>query len=195
MTKKLLFIIFFAFVFFSCQHDYTPRPAGYMRIDFPEKEYQHFSNNSPYSFDFPKYAKIVKDKEKDAEPFWINIVFPKLNGKIYISYKEIDNNLSEYIEDSRKFAYKHTVKADAINEKVYSNKEKKVYGILYDIKGNTASNVQFFLTDSTKHFLRGALYFNTRPNKDSLAPVIKFIKTDIFKLIETFEWEDKYKSN
>ncbi|RLD62818.1 MAG: gliding motility lipoprotein GldD [Bacteroidetes bacterium] len=192
MTKKILFIII-ALLFFSCQHDYTPKPSGYMRIDFPKKEYQHYLNNSPYSFDFPKYAKIVKDKEKNAEPFWINIVFPKLNGKIYVSYKEINNNLSEYIEDSRKFAYKHTVKADAINEKFYSNKQKKVYGILYDIKGNTASNIQFFLTDSTKHFVRGALYFNTKPNKDSLAPVVNFIKTDILKLIETFEWEDNYK--
>ncbi|MBE9467416.1 MAG: gliding motility lipoprotein GldD [Bacteroidetes bacterium] len=195
MNKKLLFIIFLTIAFFSCKHEYTPKPPGYMRIDFPKKEYQHYSNNSPYRFDFPTYAKIELDKEKNSEAFWINIVFPKLNGKIYISYKEINNNLSKYIEDSRKFAYKHTVKADAINEKIYYNKEKNVYGILYDIKGNTASNIQFFLTDSTTHFLRGALYFNARPNKDSLAPVVKFIRTDILNLIETFEWVDKQKSN
>lgn len=196
MTKKILIInIFLSFSLLACHHDYTPKPSGYMRIDFPKKEYQHFSNNGPYSFDFPKYAKIVKDKEADAEPYWINIVFPKLNAKIYISYKVINNNLSKYIEDSRRFVYKHTVKADAIDEKLYSNKEKHVYGILYDIKGNAASNIQFFLTDSTKHFIRGALYFHTHPNKDSLAPVIKFIRKDILNLIETFNWNDKNKTN
>lgn len=101
----------------------------------------------------------------------------------------MSKDVNHYLEDARTMVYKHTVKADAINEKAFINKEKKVYGVLYDIKGNAASSVQFYLTDSVTHFLRGALYFNAEPNKDSLAPAIKFIHQDIERLIETFQWK------
>ncbi|MCK5169644.1 MAG: gliding motility lipoprotein GldD, partial [Bacteroidales bacterium] len=114
---------------------------------------------------------------------------PDLNGKIHISYKTIDNNLNQILEDTRKLVYKHTIKADAINEKMFIKPEKKVYGILYEIEGNAASPMQFFLTDSINHYLRGALYFNVEPNKDSLAPVLDFVREDIIVLIESFEWK------
>ncbi len=119
----------------------------------------------------------------------MNIYFPDFNGNIHISFKEIDENLSKYIEDSRNLVYKHTVKAEAISEKRYSSKEKEVYGILYSLKGNVASPMQFFMTDSTEYFIRGSLYFRTEPNKDSIAPVLGFVEKDIIHLINTLEWE------
>ena len=188
--KYLVFIALFLFLLVqvSCENTYSPRPFGYLRIDFPEKKYQKLDTLYPYSFEYPIYSKIVKDNSKTAEKYWANLVFPEFKATVHISYKDITGNLAGFEEDTRNMAYKHTIKADAINEKVWENKDKNVYGILYEIKGNTASSIQFYLTDSTKHFFRGALYFNVSPNKDSLQPSIEFIRTDIENLINTFEW-------
>ncbi len=173
----------------SCKHKGTPKPRGYFRIAFPEHNYQSFEGDYPYSFESPVYAKVVQDKERNAEKYWVNIVYPQYKGVLHLSYKEIDNNLQLLLEDSRKLAYKHSIKADAIGEKLFMSDSTKVYGILYDIKGDAASAVQFFLTDSVKHFLRGSLYFDAIPNKDSLAPVVNFVKEDIMHLMETVQWK------
>lgn len=140
-------------------------------------------------FEYPTYSTIVPDTGRIAEPFWINIHFPAHNGVIHCSYKKIEGNLDQMLEDAYTLAYKHKIKSDGIAEKEYSNTEKKVYGLVYDIKGNAASPMQFYLTDSVKHFLRGSLYFKVTPNKDSIAPVVAFISQDITRLIETFEWK------
>jgi gliding motility-associated lipoprotein GldD len=129
------------------------------------------------------------DNQVGAEKYWINIDFPRYKARIHISYKPVNGNIDNLIEDVRTLAYKHTIKADAINEKVFSNPERKVYGILYDIKGNAASSYQFYVTDSVKHFLRGALYFNVHPNKDSLSPAVEFFGKDMRYLIESLEWK------
>ena len=192
ITSRYLIVIFFSvflFTFLSCKKNYTPKPRGYFRIDLPEKEYQKYETNCPYSFNYPIYATINPDIRNENERCWINIDFNSIGGRLHISYKDVNDNLSQILEDSRKLAYKHSIKADAIHEQVFIKPERKVYGILYEIEGNAASSVQFFLTDSTKHYLRGALYFNAEPNKDSLAPIIKFIKDDIIVLIESFEWK------
>lgn len=193
ISRSLTYIGVFAIVglitLSGCKRNYTPKPRGYFRIDLPEKSYTHFDTTFPYKFDYPVYARITEDKTKTAEKYWINIEYPGLNGKIHVSYKDINNNIEQILEDTRKLAYKHTIKADAINEKMFIKPQKNVYGILYEIEGNAASSVQFFLTDSTDHYLRGALYFNAAPNKDSLAPVLNFIKEDIIKLIESLEWK------
>lgn len=189
-NKNSIYLYFiFLLIFISCKENYTPKPIGYYRIDFPEKKYNLYKSNCPYSFEYPVYAKVLNDSLRGTEPCWINITFPEYNGKLHLSYKKITNNLAEYIEDSRKFAYKHSIKADIIDETSIVNEKRKVYGIVYDIKGNAASSVQFFLTDSTSQFIRGALYFETRPNSDSLAPVISFFRKDVMHFIETFQWK------
>jgi gliding motility-associated lipoprotein GldD len=193
--QKISLVRIFAWIlllssFAGCKHHYTPKPAGYLLIDLPEKAYQIYNSSCPYTFEYPLYGKIIPDTSRIAEPCWINIEFPQFAGKIHISYKPVNNNVNTYIEDCRTLAYKHTVKADAIKETLYTDDERKVYGLLYEIKGDAASNVQFYLTDSTRHFLRGALYFNVRPNADSLAPVIDFFREDIMHLIETLEWKN-----
>jgi len=175
-------------ILLGCKNEYTPKPRGYFRIDFPEKDYTLTPDFLPYRFEYPKYAALVKQNKNNEEKYWIDIAYPKQKAIIHFSYKAIDNNLATYLSDSRNFAYKHTIKADAISESRFENHGKKTFGILYEIQGDAASNLQFFLTDSTTHFIRGALYFNVAPNKDSLAPVIDFIEQDIVHIMETFEW-------
>ncbi len=187
---KILFSILLVTVFMSaCNNQYTPLPRGYFRIGLPEKEYCSLDTAFPYGFNYPVYAKIVPDTDVPDQPYWVNVVFPTFKATIHISYKSVNGNVSELMEDSRKLAYKHSIKADAIGEVVFSDESKKLYGILYDIRGNAASPLQFAVTDSTKHFLRGALYFNTAPNKDSLAPVVAFIRSDIMELMESIIWK------
>lgn len=173
----------------SCGRSSIPRPYGYFRVDLPEHTYRTIDTLSlPYRFDLPKNAKLVS-RNAGGEKFWIDIYYPKLNASIYCSYKPVNRNLIELLEDTRKIVYKHSVRADGIGEKVFDHPEKNVHGILYDLKGNTASSVQFILTDSTKHFFRAALYFNNVPNKDSIAPMSNYIREDIVRIMESFEWK------
>jgi len=155
----------------------------------PEKKYTGFNSTCPYKFEFPVYGKVEKYKNKEKN-CWINIAFDDFKAKIYLTYHDISkDNLSRYVEDVRSLVYKHTVKAEAIREIFYSDSIHDVHGILYDLEGNTATSVSFFVTDSTNHFLSGSLYFNVKPNKDSLAPVIQFFRKDMMHLINTLEWE------
>jgi gliding motility-associated lipoprotein GldD len=188
--QKFLFAFLFLLSVISCKHEYIPKPHGYFRIDFQEKSYHKFdSAGFPFNFEIPDYSKIVPDDERFAEPFWVNLIIPSHLAELNLSYKRIENNLEKLTEDSRKLAYKHDVKADAINEKIFLNPAKKVYGTIYLIDGNAASPLQFYLTDSTHNFLRGALYIREVPNIDSLRPVIEFLTPDIIRLIETTEWK------
>jgi len=176
-------------VLLGCGSNPVPKPRGYFRIDFPEKTYQQFDSTYPFSFEYPTYATFVPDTEPGAEPYWFNLVFKGYKAQVHISYKPIKGNADMLLEDGRELVYKHTVKADAITEQFYSNPERRVYGMLYQIKGDAASPMQFFVTDSTHHFLRGALYFNVEPNKDSLDPAIRFFSQDVVRFIETLSWK------
>lgn len=175
----------------ACRQSYTPKEQGYFRIDFPKKEYQLLDTIYPYTFEKADYTTFVPVKSVDSD--WnANIHFPTLNGILHLSYFPINKNLNLLLEDNRKLVYQHTVKADAINERYFEDFRKEVYGVLYEIKGNTASSVQFYATDSLHHFLRGSLYFNNVPNKDSLAPVIQFVRDDVIHLMETLAWKKAF---
>lgn len=188
-----VFILFTLVITTGCRHNYTPKPHGYFRIVFPDKKYTSFDTCYPYSFNYPAYARMTPDSSVNTEPYWVNMEFPQFNGKLHLSYKKVNGNFNELMEDSRRLAYKHTIKADAINEQMFIDDSSMVFGVLYEIKGEAASALQFFATDSTKHFLRGSLYFNVTPNKDSLAPVIDFVKQDIIELMETLRWKENQK--
>ena len=186
LTLTILCLIVLA----ACNNDYYPKPKGYFRIDLPEKEYIKFDSLYPYSFEYPVYSKVLPDNHPQAEKYWINIIYPQFNGTLYLSYKSIDTNLNKYLEDTRTMVMKHIPKASSIENQQYQNDISKVYGLTYTIFGvAAASPYQFYLTDSTDHFVRGALYFNAVPNNDSLAPVIAFLKDDINHMIETFKWK------
>ena len=173
----------------ACNESYTPKPRGYFRIDLPEHNYITFDSTFPYSFAYPVYTKLSPDLFSPHEPYWLNVDFPEFKGRLHLSYKKIDGNLLEYLEDSRQFVMKHIPKASAIDDSLIYDQERKVYGLIYQIEGmGAASPCQFFITDSVEHFVRGALYFEVVPNNDSLAPVISFIRKDIDHLLNTFEW-------
>lgn len=188
-TILIIFTLFCLLLASSCKKEYVPKPRGYFRIDFPAKEYLLIDTPKlPYRFEIPTYGHLEADNERIAEPYWVNLKIPANKAEVHISYKKVEGNLGALTEDSRTLAYKHSIKADAINERIFVNPQKKVYGTIYQIEGNAASPLQFYLTDSTRHFLRGALYIREVPNIDSIRPVIDFLTPDVIHLIETTEW-------
>jgi gliding motility-associated lipoprotein GldD len=178
----------------SCNGVYTPKRRGYFKIDFPRHEYQTFDQPGfPYTFEYPVYAKIVRDSSffdtVPENPYWINIDFPRFDARIYISYKAIGpNKFDKLREDAFKMTFKHTSKASSIDQTVIQT-PNGIGGIYFNVGGNAATANQFFLTDTTKHFLRGALYFDTTPNEDSLGIVNQFLEKDMQHLINTFKWK------
>lgn len=172
----------------SCGSEYTPKPRGYFRISFPEKQFTDtIVGGCPYSFEIPIYARLEAYHDSLSEPCWKYLRFPQFNAELFLSYKKVDNNVGKYIDDAYTLAYKHSVKADAIDETLVST-PNMVHGLIYDISGNAASPVQFYATDSIHHFIRGALYFNHAPKADSLQPVIDFLRKDIERMMITLRW-------
>ena len=199
IKKNRIIILFITFLIalFSCRNVAVPKPKGYFRIDLPQKEYLTFESQAdrnkylPFYFEYPKYGNITYQAENKNEPGWFNIEFPEYHAKVYLTYKDVNDDFESLMEQTYKMNVKnHVTKADAINEKVFNNAQNKVFGVLYDLKGNTASSVQFYVTDSIKHYLRGSLYFTSEPDADSLAPVINFFREDIIHLIETLKWKN-----
>ena len=181
-------VIILALIVVSCRENAVPKPRGHFRIDFPEKEYLLYDSICPFTFEYPVYGTVAKEPGID-NPCWFNLEFRDFDGKLHLRYMPVKNNLAILIEDAHKLAYKHSVKADAIEEIAWQNINNRVYGLVYNIKGNAASSFQFYVTDSLNHYLRGSLYFNAQPDKDSLAPVNKFFREDIEYLIETIKWK------
>lgn len=196
MMKYKLFLLVFTILVLGCNEKFTPKPRGFFRISFPEKEYQPLQDQYPYQFDIPRYVKIIPDLQNPDQPWWINLEFQENKAEIHISYYNLANHqtparllLAEFMEETRELAYKHSIKANAIEERIFVNPEEKVFGTVYHIEGNAASPIQFFLTDSTHHFLRGALYIRATPDIDSLKPVIEFLEHDVIQLIESAKWK------
>jgi gliding motility-associated lipoprotein GldD len=176
----------------SCDEDepvYSPKPRGYCRIDLPAKKYRLYDSICPYRFEIPVYARMEQDKHKGSDPCWLNLQFPQFKATVHFSYKTVNGNLSTLLDDSHDFAKKHQIKATGLEETPILRDSARVYGLLFDIGGNTASSLQFYMTDSTKHFLRGALYFNSSPNADSIKIVLDFLRQDLIHLVQTTSWK------
>ncbi len=182
----LLFILLIS----ACNNSPAPKPRGFFRIALPEKAFKPFDNEYPYTFEYPVYGVVMPNTSSNKEPWWADIVFPEFRAKIHLSYKPINNNLANYLNDTHTMVGKLIPKATGIREDLVSDAENNVYGIIFHISGSgVASTCQFFVTDSTNHFLRGALYFNVIPNNDSLNPVIEFLKEDIQHMIASLRWK------
>jgi gliding motility-associated lipoprotein GldD len=194
--RKSIIISFTLYIFgllllSACgDEEFTPKPRGYFRIALPEKKYVKYDAlGCPFSFEIPVYAKVTPDSSKLALPCWLNVEFPYFNATVYLTYKPVNKDLTRLYEEHRGLTMKHIPKANAIDETNYDNAERKVYGSVYTIKGAAASNMQFYLTDSVKHFIRGSLYFYVAPQPDSLVPALNFISYDVKHLVETFQWK------
>lgn len=211
MKNKIPLFFLLIILVWGCNSPYTKKRTGYYKIDFPERAYQAFYEPGyPYSFEYPVYAKIIKDSSlfDTNDPYWINVDFPDFNGKIFISYKQIGglstykvkspngtyrdstskNEFMQLVNDAYNLSYKNDIKAYAIDDSIMHT-PNGLTGIYFSLSGNVATAHQFFLSDTTQHFLRGALYFNATPNEDSLAPVNDFLQQDLKHIINTMKWK------
>ena len=169
----------------ACAEDPFPKPKGFLNLEYEEEKYTKLSLDRPYVFSVSENA-VIKDEPKQ----WLKIEYPKLKASLDITYRKVDQNLRELLVESEKLVFKHTVKAEQISSSDYANEERKVYGTLYEIAGNAASQIQLHITDSTDNFIKGALFFNIKPNYDSVIPAVVHIKKDVLHMIETFEWKN-----
>jgi gliding motility-associated lipoprotein GldD len=195
-------------LFISCNSHFTPKPKGYFKIDLPQHAYQRFDEPGfPYSFEYPVYAEVSKEADTTGNnPYWININFKDFNGRIYLSYKSINgrsvykvktdkgyrdsmvvNNFENLREESYKMTYKHTIKASGIVDSFFTSEAGS--GVYFYVAGEAATSKQFYVSDSSKHFLRGALYFDASPNEDSLSAVSNFLESDIRHMLKTLKWK------
>jgi gliding motility-associated lipoprotein GldD len=186
-----------AVLFCSCRPSTpVPKPRGYYRIELPQHAYRNFdSTGFPFRFEYPVYGKISQDanlNKEEGAPYWLNVEFPDMGATIYLSYKPItvQEPLSKLIEQSYKLSYAHDIRADYIKSPEFKTKNG-LTGVFYSVGGNAASAYQFFVTDNEQHFIRGALYFNTTPNADSLKPASDFLKKDMEYLVETIQFNNK----
>jgi gliding motility-associated lipoprotein GldD len=195
ISVKVLAVLITVLFITACggNQDYAPKPRGFYRIAFPEKAYQPYTEGCPFTFEYPKYAHFEPDRSPKAKPCWVNLQYPQFNATLHLTYEPISSKkeFNELIEDAHKLSFKHTVKATSIDEGIIAYPNRNIYGIYYTIDGNAASSAQFYLTDSTHHYLRGALYFNSEPRLDSIQPVLTFLKKDVDVLIKTLRWKNK----
>lgn len=180
---KKFIVLLMAVVLIACGNETLPKPKSYLKLQYPQNSYQSIDFACPYNFEFSKMAKI-----SFKENCWASIAYPQLKATIHITYRDIDNNFDEILKEVEKLTFEHTVKADVIDALPYENFDKRVFGKVYIIEGNVASNIQFRVTDSLNHVLAGALYFYTKPNYDSIIPAVRYIEKDIIHLVETVEW-------
>ncbi len=185
IIKYITVIALLSILLIACDGEMLPKPSGFLRLEYPEANYAKVQSDCPYTFDKNELAFIVPKKN-----CWMNLEYPALNGTLHLSYIEIDGNLNQLLEDVQKLTYEHAVKAANIQPTIYTNKEQGVHGMVYEVEGNAASQAQFYVTDSTKHFLTGSLYFNIIPNYDSIYPAVVYIKKDIRTLIESLKWKE-----
>ena len=183
-----IFLISIGFLFITCKDDVLPKPKAQLRLEYNIPEYSLTKSDCPYQFEFSKESHTVINRK-----CWINIVYPKLNASINITYRPVENNLKELFLESEKLTFNHAIKADGITSVPYINRTNKKYGAIYEVTGNAASPIQFHITDSTDNFITGAVYFNVRPNYDSIIPAIKYLQKDIIHLMETLEWKNQNK--
>ena len=171
--------------------DYTPKPKGYNRIDLPPHAYQQLAPGHPYTFQYSRYARILRDSSYLAQPHWLNVYYPQLHANVQITYADLKGDRGLYnrlLEDARKLTSKHEVKASAIDERILQTPTGQRVAV-FELQGEVPSQFQFYTTDSTRHFFRGALYFRTATANDSLAPVIEYVKEDIIRLLNTLKYQ------
>ncbi len=187
MLKKLkpfFVLLLLFFITIGCKKEVLPKPSGQLSLEYPVAQYAHFENNCPFTFDINSEAVI---KEKTSCNFTID--YPKMKATIYLSYKPVSNNINLLLKDAQKLTYEHVIKADDILEQPFMNSKNKVYGMFYQVNGNAATNAQFYVTDSVKHFIDCSVYFYAKPNFDSIMPATSYIKNDMQTLMESLRWK------
>ncbi|TYA53323.1 gliding motility lipoprotein GldD [Formosa maritima] len=192
--KNSLLVLLILVICMACGQDPVPKPNAHLRLEYPEANYQKLQLDLPFNLEKNLIATNVETKplQGETKSYGVTLQYPSIKGAIYLTYKSIDNkeeNLMAFLRDAQKFTQEHTKKADEIIEQVYENNERRVYGMIYEVGGNAASQSQFYVTDSTNHFLTGSLYFYAKPNYDSIYPAAKYLEKDIKHIMETVSWK------
>lgn len=189
MKKTYLNITLMSFISFltlSCFKDEVlPKPKAQLRLEYPSPVYEIINSDCPYTFEKSNSTKVKLNSK-----CWVNIDYPQLKASINMTYRPVEENLKELLIEAEKLTFNHTIKADGISSAPYINEQKKVYGSIFEVTGNAASPIQFHVTDSSNHFITGAVYFNVQPNYDSIKPAINYLEKDIIRMIESLEWKD-----
>lgn len=194
MTK--FFYLFLFIIICSCGDHVVPKPNAYLRLEYPEATYVESQGDAPFSFEINKLATKITAKPMNSatESYGVTIEYPLLKGTIFLTYKAVDNNqdnLMAFLRDAQKFTTEHMIRADEIPPpKEYINKNSHVYGVFTEVKGDVASQAQFYVTDSINHFLTGSLYFYAKPNYDSILPAADYLGKDIKHIMETVKWKE-----
>jgi gliding motility-associated lipoprotein GldD len=176
----------------GCGNEPLPKPKGFLRLEYPEAKYKKITSSLPFTFDKNDLTATVSKVKGSGAVKGLDVKYPSLKATIYLSYKKVnDTNLDSLLRDAQNLTQKHTMKADEITYKPFENLKDRVFGMLYEVGGDAASQSQFYVTDSTTHFLSGSLYFYAKPNYDSIYPASEYLKKDIKRLMESIRWKDK----
>lgn len=185
-TLKIAVVSFVCLIATGCfKEEVLPKPKAQLRLEYPVPLYETINSDCPYTFEKSSDAEVKLNNK-----CWVNIDYPNLKASINITYRPVQNNLKELLLEAEKLTFNHTIKADGISSAPYINDQKKVYGSIFEVTGNAASPIQFHVTDSSHHFITGAVYFNVQPNYDSIKPAINYLQQDIIRMIESMEWKD-----
>ncbi len=188
LSTQFLLILSSLLFFASCSNNRTPKPNAYLALNYPEAEYTSYKNSfHNFTFDLNKQATVKEIKSTAFE-----VHYPAMKATVFLNFKTVTNdNLDGLLKDAQKLTYEHFIKADEIIEQPYVNDNDKVFGMFYNVKGNAATNIQFYATDSTKNFLTASLYFYTQPNFDSILPATHYIQEDMRQMLESLKWDKK----
>ncbi len=189
MKNRILLMLLFNLFGISCADDPQPKPKGYLSLTYPEATYKTFDPDCPYNFEINQLSK--PKTPRGGKECAVNLDYELLDGTIFITYQPVKGNLDSLLRDAQKLPLQHTIKADAIEGDIYTNPYNRTYGMFYEVSGDAASQAQFYLTDSVHHFLTGSVYFNARPNFDSIKPAAAYLKKDIRHLMETVRWKEQ----
>lgn len=186
-SLKIIGIFFLIITLSSCnQKEVLPKPSGQLALDFPQGTYANMNNNNcPFSFQVNEFARVLAKRDCSMK-----IEYPGMEATVYLNYRPVQDNLRQLLIDGQRLSYEHNQKADVIADFPFVNANNKTYGMMYEIEGNAASNAQFYVTDSTKHFLTASLYFYSKPNFDSILPAVDYVKKDMVKMMETLKWKE-----
>lgn len=182
MYRAVFLLLLPCFLIVSCKETVLPKPRAELRLEYADPQWEELSADE-FRFQYNKNGVLRRGAENS-----ITLQYPEMKGEIFINYKKVDNNIDKLLSDAQRFSYEHTAKADAIAEQPFVNETDQVYGMLYEVSGDAASQAQFYLTDSTEHFVTGSLYFLARPNYDSIYPAAAYLRGDIRRIMETFRW-------
>lgn len=180
----LLVLLFMVILASSCEDEVLPKPKALLRLEYPKTTYDLMQTKN-FQFKMNKVCEF--DQENNNS---LTLDYPLMKGSLFITYKPVENNIDELLNDAKRLSIEHSAKADGILPHPFENHVDKVYGMYFEVVGDAASQAQFYVTDSTKHFVTGSLYFYTKPNYDSIYPAATYMQEDIKRIMESIQWKN-----